>query len=161
MVETFIYIIMSILLFIMFSIAWKNLLKSLCRRYLIIQKINFINNNKKEYVKYMNILIKDSYSFSIYEHIVDILVSRKRGLLSDNDIEESEKDVLIYDIVSIYLLFMTLSSIVFSILIILLLIIIFIFSICSMVFKNSIKLFNIVRNINLYSKLYIINNMNH
>ncbi|WP_300702780.1 hypothetical protein [uncultured Brachyspira sp.] len=48
MIEILIYITMLLLLFTMFSIAWKNLLKSLCRRYLVIQKINFINNNQKE-----------------------------------------------------------------------------------------------------------------
>lgn len=159
MIETFIYITMSILLFIMFSIAWKNLLKSLCRRYLIIQKINFINNNKKEYVKYINFLIKYSYSFSIYEHIISVSVAEKMGLFKD--INKREEDPLIYEIVSIYLLFMTLSSIVFSILVILISIPILIFSMCSMVFKNSLKLFNIIRNVKLYSKLYIINNMHH
>ncbi len=157
MIETFIYIIISILLFMMFSIAWKNLLKSLCRRYLIIQKINFINNNQKEYVKYINFLIKYSYSFSIYEHIISVSVAEKMGLFKD--IDKREEDPLIYEIVSIYLLFMTLSSIVFSILIILISIPILIFLMCSMVFKNSLKLFNIIRNVKLYSKLYIINNM--
>ncbi|WP_300720815.1 hypothetical protein [uncultured Brachyspira sp.] len=57
MIEILIYITMLLLLFTMFSIAWKNLLKSLCRRYLVIQKINFINNNQKEYIKYINLLI--------------------------------------------------------------------------------------------------------
>ncbi|WP_300369168.1 hypothetical protein [Brachyspira sp.] len=159
MIETFIYIIISISLFIMFSIAWKNLLKSLCRRYLIIQKINFIKNNQKKYVKYINLLIKDSYHFSIYDHIINVSVAEKIGLFKN--IDKREEDPLIYEIVSIYLLFMTLSSIVFSILAILILILIIIFSMCSMVFKNSLKLFNIIRNVKLYSKLYIINNMHH
>lgn len=159
MIEILIYITMLLLLFTMFSIAWKNLLKSLCRRYLVIQKINFINNNQKEYIKYINLLIEYSYSFSIYEHIISVFAAEKMGLFKN--IDKKEEDPLIYDIVSIYLLFMTLSSIIFSILVILILIPILIFSMCSMVFKNSLKLFNIIKNIKLYSKLHIINNMHH
>ncbi len=85
MIEILIYINMLLLLFTMFSIAWKNLLKSLCRRYLVIQKINFINNNQKEYIKYINLLIEYSYSFSIYEHIISVFAAEKMGLFKNID----------------------------------------------------------------------------